>query len=121
MNTIQYLEVLAARDVAGAQLRHADASGDNAAIAAAEIKYNAAVQALDAANAVTAGDLNVIVGVAINESQRANCTVKLYNSAGIDEALALACDDNCDGQGGNYWGENAEGAWRVLVEGEVES
>jgi hypothetical protein len=120
MNTIQFLKVLAERDAASVKFSAACADGNAARVAAAEAAYNAAVANVAAANVAAAGDLDVVVGLAIAESQNENRVVEICDFAGLAEALALECGDNCDGDGGNYWGENEHGAWRICVL-EVES
>ena len=50
-----------------------------------------------------------------------NRVIEISDSEAIRLALALECDDNCDGDNGNYWGENEHGSWCVCVGIEVES
>ena len=41
--------------------------------------------------------------------------IEISDSEAIRLALALECDDNCDGVNGNYWGENEHGSWCVSI------
>ena len=58
---------------------------------------------------------------AISKSQDENRVIKIDDNKAVCLALSLECDDNCDGDGGCYWGENEHGSWCVCVGIEVES
>ena len=52
---------------------------------------------------------------AIGKSQDENRVIEIDNSKAVRLALSLECDDNCDGDGGCYWGKNEHGSWCVCV------
>lgn len=78
----------------------------------------ALAELVDAIEAKTATEA---VENAIGKSQNENRVIKIDDSKAVRSALSLECDDNCDGDGGCYWGENEHGSWCVCVGIEVES
>jgi len=66
-----------------------------------------------------ASDATEAVKAAIETSQNENRVIEIADSEAVRSALSLECDDNCDGDNGNYWGENEHGSWCVCVGIEV--
>ena len=58
---------------------------------------------------------------AIGKSQDECRVIKIDDSKSVRSALSQKCDDNCDGEDGNFWGENEHGSWCVCVRIWVES
>ena len=69
----------------------------------------------------TDNDATEAVENAIGKSQDENRVIEIDDSEAVRLALSLECDDDCDGEHGNYWGENEHGSWCVCVGIEVES
>jgi translation initiation factor 2B subunit (eIF-2B alpha/beta/delta family) len=66
-------------------------------------------------------DATEAVENAIGKSQDENRVIKIGDSKAVRSVLSQKCDDNCDGDGGCYWGENKHGSWCVCVRIGVES
>ena len=78
--------------------------------------HRALAELVDAIEAKTATEA---VETAIETSQNENRVIEIDDSAAVRLVLARECDDNCDGDGGCYWGENKHGSWCVCVGIEV--
>jgi hypothetical protein len=60
-------------------------------------------------------DATEAVENAIGKSQDENRVIEIDDSKAVRSVLSQKCDDNCDGDNGNYWGENEHGSWCVCV------
>ena len=78
----------------------------------------ALAELVDAIEAKTATEA---VENAIGKSQDENRVIEIDDSKAVRSVLSQKCDDDCDGDNGNYWGENEHGSWCVCVGIEVES
>jgi hypothetical protein len=86
---------------------------------AIEAKAQADADADDAADDAAAAA--EAVENAIGKSQDEIRVIKIGDSKAVRSVLSQKCDDNCDGDGGCYWGENKHGSWCVCVRIGVES
>jgi hypothetical protein len=77
------------------------------------------IAAIEAELTETDSNAAEVVENAIEKSQNENRVVEINDNEAVRLVLSRECNDNCDGDNGNYWGENEHGSWCVCVGIEV--